>query len=83
MTKYTTKVGGRIVGLVQGDGARITMDGNEITDRRTTENCPRLCGAKATCEHGVHINGRLVHIWDCPRCGYHEAIPGYGCPNCG
>ncbi len=85
MSKFTTRVGGRIVGLVQGEGATITINNGRIEPQvgiGTIEACPQ-CGAQAVCEHGAQDErGRRFHLWDCPNCGRTQAIVDYLCSDC-
>ena len=82
MAKYATNIKGTITGLVQGKGAKITMNGQEITGRYTTESCPQ-CRGSAQCEHGVRDeHNRPIHTWTCRFCGELQAIIGYACSNC-
>jgi hypothetical protein len=60
MSKYTTRVGGKIVGLVQGEGATITMNGSEIVS--ASVHCPHC---DALYDTNQRLSGDVVF---CPHC---------------
>lgn len=49
----------------------------------TKEPCPQMCGATATCRHGIRDErNRHIHEWNCPNCGVQSAIVLYDCVPC-